>query len=176
MGIRQKLASDIDQAAVDKLLNAGLQESEGTSTGVDLHMPIIPMPEISRPPLIFEDRGFARPEQQGQSIDKDTIKALGLAAGAGAGGIGLAKLLRAYLRKQKLASDINAMTKIKLSNDSNEYISLMAKLLSGRVPTSETTKTQVNSGPVETKTKHYDEPLANILPELNPANMLLKNL
>jgi len=110
--LKQKLASDINQAAVDKLLNAGLQESEGSSTGVDLHMPIIPMPEISRPPLIFEDKGFARPEQQSQSIDKNTLKALGLAVGAG--GIGLAKLLRAYLKRGKLASDVTAMAKIKL--------------------------------------------------------------
>lgn len=87
--------------------------------------------------------------------------------------------------RQKLASDISAAARAKLAeassdSGSNPYIGMMAKLLSGRVPMSETSTTSNKVNGDTTKFHqtyvNYDMPMKDILPALNPANIALHNL
>lgn len=80
---------------------------------------------------------------------------------------------QAFAKKHKFASgDVYS----KLASDaSNPFTQALAKILSGRMPTTEanTLRTPDN---IKSETKIYDEPIGNVLMQLNPANILNKTL
>ena len=82
--------------------------------------------------------------------------------------------------RQKLASDVSAAARAKLaeagSDSGNPYIGLMTKLLTNRVPVTDTYTASSTTQPRRQASATYDMPATDFAPMLNPMTWLMHNI